>query len=103
MLLCCCPRQSRYNLDAEYTPKVGDYVQWEPGGTLQFKEPKRIQRFSWGGRFAFVEGSATGLPVRDLTKEAQPAAAPPPIRNTPNSASPKANMREDVFSLAKEM
>ncbi len=87
--------------DVEYMPKVGDHVQWEPGGILQFREPKRIQRLSSDGQFAFVDGSATGLPIRELTKLAQPAVAPPPTRNPPDSAPPRANMREDVFSLAE--
>ncbi len=56
-----------------YIPKVGDYVQWEPKGILQFMEPKRIVKISDDGAFAFVEGNHTGLPVSELTLEEKPA------------------------------
>lgn len=86
-----------------YIPAVGDYVQWEPGGIWQFREPKRITRLSTDGRFAFVEGSNTGAPIGELKKQARPEIlAPAPAgRTTANTSSPKANMREDVFSLAE--
>lgn len=59
----------------EYVPKVGDYVQWEPKGILQFTEPKRITRISEDGAFAFVADSPTGLPVGELKLEEKPTAA----------------------------
>ncbi|MGA9061104.1 MAG: hypothetical protein WB341_05480 [Terracidiphilus sp.] len=89
-----------------YVPKAGDYVQWQPGGVLQFKEPKRVSRLSQDGKFAFVDGSPTGLPIGELTKQDQPE---PSIQsNSPagNRAAAlpdprRATMREDVFSLAE--
>ena len=84
-----------------YSPAIGDYVQWEPNGILQFREPRRIVRLSTDGQFAFVEGSATGLPTGELTKQAQPANAPAVARNSATPAPLKSNMREDVFSLAE--
>jgi hypothetical protein len=85
-----------------YVPKVGDYVQWEPGGVLQFQEPKRVSRFSADGRFAFVDGSPTGLPVEELTEEARPLPAVPPTGGTRVASNPplgRTSVREDVFSL----
>jgi hypothetical protein len=92
--------------ELDYVPKVGDYVQWEPNGILQFAEPKRVARLSQDGRFAFVDGSPTGLPIAEITKHDQPKMPippTPPLGNRPDlKPTPrKANMREDVFSLAE--
>lgn len=69
--------------------KIGDYVQWESGGQLQFREPKRVRGFSPDGAYLFVDGSKTGLPVLEVTVE------------TPHSdpVSKSSMIREDVFSL----
>jgi hypothetical protein len=78
-----------------YTPRVGDYVQWEPKGILQFQEPKRITSISTDGAYVFVDGSSTGLPVEELTKQNKPAErdfVPLPNNRT---------MRQDIFSLAE--
>jgi hypothetical protein len=85
-----------------YIPRVGDYVQWEPGGVLQFQEPKRVSKLSADGKFAFVDGSPTGLPVEELTEQARPVKVTPPIagtRSVSNPPSGKTSMREDLFSL----
>jgi hypothetical protein len=58
-----------------YVPKVGDYVQWEPKGILQFVEPQRVVRISDDGAFAFVEDSNTGLPIRELVLREKPTPA----------------------------
>lgn len=85
-----------------YTPAVGDYVQWEPGGILQFREAKRLSRLSTDGNYAFVDGSNTGIPIGELTKQARPESSPSAAgRTTANPLPQKANMREDVFSLAE--
>jgi hypothetical protein len=83
-----------------YVPKVGDFVQWEPGGILQFKEPKRIVRLSTDGHFGFVEGSSTGLPIGELTKQ-EPQPSLGAARHSVTAPFLKPNMREDVFSLAE--
>lgn len=49
------------------TVSVGDFVQWQPGGVLQFPEPKRVTLVAETGDFVFVEGSATGLPIKEVT------------------------------------
>jgi hypothetical protein len=45
--------------------KVGDFVQWESGGVLQF-EAKRVYGVSEDRKFVFVEGSQSGLPVSEV-------------------------------------
>jgi hypothetical protein len=59
----------------DYVPKIGDYVQWEPKGIMQFMEPKRIVSISDDDAYAFVEGSDTGLPVGELVLHERPAPA----------------------------
>jgi hypothetical protein len=99
--------------------QVGDFVQWESGGVLQFIEAKRIREISDDGAWAFVDGSNTGLPIMELTVMAEP-----PIKDvTPPQASldqhprprtiveaqqmvglslpPKSGTRQDVFSLTE--
>lgn len=86
--------------NAGYVPQVGDYVQWESQGALQFKEPVKVLSISTDHTHAFVEGSATGLPVGQLVRAAAPARVPVPqttfSRITPV---PQTNMQEDVYSL----
>lgn len=73
--------------------KVGDYVQWESGGILQFVEPRRVNKLADNGNFVFVDGSATGIPINEVTI-VQPSSAsdqvPPTITPT---------MQQDVLSL----
>ncbi len=57
--------------------KKGDYVQWESQGVLQFIEPRRVREISDDGLWAFVEGSNTGAPVKELTVVDPPKSAPP--------------------------
>jgi len=90
-------------------PKIGDFVQWESLGVLQFQEPKCIQSFSEDGSYAFVEGSKTGLPVKDLIVVERPEAlGNTPVLSTPLRAQTGApaktlsgHMRQDVFSLTE--
>jgi hypothetical protein len=56
---------------------LGDYVQWESQGALQFEAPRKITGLSEDENFAFVEGTATGIPMEQLTKAEPPS--PPPI------------------------
>jgi len=78
------------------TPKVGDYVQWEPKGIIQFREPKRITGLSTDGKFAFVDGNGTGLPIEELKLQEKPASD-----STPPPSPTKYIMRQDIFSLAE--
>jgi hypothetical protein len=49
------------------TPVVGDFVQWELNSVLQFPIPRRLRALAEDGEWAFVEGSRTGLPIKELT------------------------------------
>jgi hypothetical protein len=42
------------------------FVQWVSGGSEMFAEPTRVKGFSEDGKFAFVEGTRTGIPVSEL-------------------------------------
>ncbi|MEP7363217.1 MAG: hypothetical protein ABI972_08175 [Acidobacteriota bacterium] len=75
-------------------PAVGDYVQWECYGQIQFPEPRRIRAFSDDEAYAFVDGSNTGLPVDELTIMQTPTdLLPPPTPPIP-PGTPKANPLE---------
>jgi hypothetical protein len=79
-------------------PDIGDYVDWELNGVLQFREPKRIRGFSEDGQYAFVDDSKTGLPIGELTVKERPLDAANNLFNVPPKTS---TMREDIFSLAE--
>jgi hypothetical protein len=85
-------------------PKVGDVVQWESNGVLQFTA-RRILGLSTDGAYAFVEGSATGLPVKEITVIQQAATlpqgmAPPPMAEVQPTAAQKAiGTKQDTFTL----
>jgi len=84
------------------TPEVGDYVQWESQGIMQCKEPVRVTGISTDGTHAFVEGTSTGLPVRQLRRATAPATPPTQARLQPQSRAlllPTTAMQEDVYSL----
>ncbi|MBV9759829.1 MAG: hypothetical protein JO340_04625 [Acidobacteriaceae bacterium] len=98
--------------DEEVSLGVGDYVQWESQGTLQFPVPKRIREISEDQKWAFVEGSNTGLPMEELSKVDAPppsvqAARTPPRPRTIAEAQemfggiskPATLISQDVFSL----
>jgi hypothetical protein len=59
-------KQSQKEGDQSAPPQIGDHVQWESNGQIQF-EAKRIRGFSPDGLWAFVDGSDTGLPIEELT------------------------------------
>jgi hypothetical protein len=87
--------------------KIGDAVQWESQGVLQFLEPRKVREISEDGEWAFVEGSNTGILLKELTVVADkqtptPASAasqPPRPRTTVIEAQPDAGARQDLFSL----
>jgi len=56
---------------ADPLPKFmpGDRVQWISQGAYHFAEPMHILRMSDDGKFAFFEGSETGVPVEQLEAE----------------------------------
>lgn len=84
--------------EGEYAPKVGDYVQWESVGVLQFPEPKRIRELSPDG-YAFVDGSYTGIPIAQLKRATAPTSAQTPASIIPLSPL-KTHMQEFVVPLS---
>jgi hypothetical protein len=95
---------------ARFPPKlkVGDFVQWENNGVLQFPQPRRVMEVTESGDFAMVDGSTTGLPIKELTVVSPPPPADTKIEPSTgmiglNSVAPKAaasaGMRQDVWNL----
>lgn len=80
--------------------KVGDFVQWESGGMLQFTEPRRVTRLSADGQFVFAEGSETGLPINEvkLMEVKARGEMPPP----PPPIHAQAGFSQDVYTLGEE-
>ncbi|HSY33481.1 MAG TPA: hypothetical protein VLA42_15965 [Verrucomicrobiae bacterium] len=86
---------------AGYIPKVGDYVQWESNGILQFPQSKRVTEISADGKYAMVEGSYTGLPIGELSLAKTPQGltiVPPPEPRI--QVSPNIHMQEFVVPLS---
>jgi hypothetical protein len=78
--------------------RIGDLVQWESQGAWQFPEPKKIVRFSDDEKYAFFDGSNSGIPVDQLLKQdVKPKDDPPP----PGKGRMDITMRQDIFSLAE--
>jgi hypothetical protein len=80
--------------------QIGDYVQWESQGILQFDKPRRISKISEDAKFAFFDGSTTGVPIDGLTKADAPTdqrenSAIPETKRIPH----KPGMNSDVFTL----
>lgn len=75
------------------TPEVsiGDYIQWESLGVLQFTQPQRVRWVSEDGTHVAVEGSDTGIPVEQVSIKLPPAPptssrqTPPPVANAEHS------------------
>lgn len=74
---------------------VGDLVQWENGGALQFPAPRRVRWVSDDEAWLAVEGSDTGIPMNEVTVESSsPIKALPPI---PPQSAPSPS-QQDGFS-----
>lgn len=73
--------------------KVGDFVQWTSGGVDQLPQPRKVTAIS--GRHAFVHGSATGIPLEQLTVVDPPK---PTLGDSANSAY-KAASGDDISVL----
>jgi hypothetical protein len=87
------------------TPAVGDTVQWESQGVLQFSAPRRVRALTDDGEWAFVDGSDTGLPVKELTVTATPPPSDPKGTQKTSVKPPTLpeyqGSRQDVFSLSE--
>ncbi|HEY4146647.1 hypothetical protein [Pinirhizobacter sp.] len=75
----------------ERNPEVGDLIQWESGGVLQFDTARRVRAVQVldEERWVFVEGSTTGIPMTETLVEVRakksgaapemPLVAEPPV------------------------
>ncbi len=83
---------------------VGSVVQWESGGVLQFPQPRQVIRFSDNGKFVFVEGSPTGLPIEEiiLSNATTVNAGGSPQSVTPVVQRGHAGFKQDVYTLGDE-
>lgn len=76
---------------------LGDLIQWESGGVLQFKEPQKVRAIHDDGAWVWVEGSNTAIPMNEVIVEhpSRGSFDPPP----PPSKVLGAGRREDKASL----
>lgn len=67
--------------------RVGDLVQWESQGVLQFPEPLRVRLVTDDGEWIAVDGSETGIPMNEVIVEKRTAETrektPPKFSLTP--------------------
>ena len=54
------------------TVRRGDLIQWECGGSYMFNPLARVTGLSPCGRFCFVEGTGTGIPVDQVVEVKRP-------------------------------
>ncbi|WP_292533754.1 hypothetical protein [Methylocystis sp.] len=77
--------------------KVGDLIQWESQGALQFPQPLRVRWISDDGQWLAVEGSDTGIRMSEAIVDTRVAAPPiPPAAHSPADLKPKVEA-EDGF------
>lgn len=85
---------------------VGDLVQWESAGVLQFDSPRRVRWVSDDGAWLAVEGSDTGIPMDQVTVEAPakptaPHVPPAAPAIAADAASAKVGQRKAVFPVSE--
>lgn len=90
---------------SDVRPRIGDFVQWESQGVMQFVEPRRVAGFSDDGLWAFIEGEKTGVAVSELSVKkiaaAVNAVAPPPapLAVAASVAPAAAGIKTETFAL----
>lgn len=73
------PLQNSSERNGAMSVSVGDYIQWESNGVLQFQQPKRVRWISDDGAWVAVDGSDTGIPATEIIleeKDRNPPAIP---------------------------
>lgn len=78
--------------------KVGDLVQWESQGTLQFGTPQRVRFVTDDGEWIAVEGSETGIPMSEVTVEERGVAERP---SSPRFALPSTPKEDEAVALGE--
>ena len=57
--------------------RVGDFIQWEAGGVLQFETPKRVRLISLDGQHVAVDGIEAGIPMEQVIVEQRASEGKP--------------------------
>lgn len=70
--------------------RVGDLIQWESQGALQFNHPLRVRLVSDDGDWVAVEGSETGIPMSEVIVEEKSQGTPPMFSLLPTQEGPRA-------------
>lgn len=91
--------------EGKVSVSVGDFIQWESQGALQFEKPLRVRWVSDDGSHLAVEGSETGIPMNQaIVHDAPSAVTPPPQSPPPASTSlprtTKEGQRTAVFPVS---
>ncbi len=84
---------------------VGDFIQWESGGALQFEKPRRVRWVSDDKSHVAVEGSDTGIPMSQVMLQDAPVVlkpqSPPPASPAPLQEVIKEGQRKAVFPVSE--
>lgn len=64
----------------EVAVQIGDLIQWESNGALQFPEPIKVEWISEDGEWLRVEGSDTGIPASEVVRHTPEKAPAKPKR-----------------------
>lgn len=87
-------------------PNIGDFVQWESQGVLQFPKPVRVRDINEEDGYIFVDGSLSGIPIDEVIIEESPqegVKTPPPANPGTSVTTPPlgVNMRQETFTLSE--
>jgi len=78
--------------------RVGDFIQWESQGALQFPKPLRVRLVTDDGQWVAVEGSETGIPMNEVIVESsdqsRTLSAPPTFSLALTAIMPEADKGE---------
>lgn len=83
---------------------VGDLVQWESQGALQFETPRRVRWISSEGDWIAVDGSDTAIPMDEIIVEKSGSKTPPPIppeHSETEDVQASAGQRKAVFPVSE--
>jgi hypothetical protein len=86
--------------------QIGDFVQWESGGALQFETPRRIRWVSDDLSHVAVDRSDTGIAMSEVfvvtapAGRAQPPQSPPPSASLANTPA-KDGKRTAIFPVSE--
>ncbi len=82
----------------EVKASIGDHIQWESNGTLQFEHPRRVRAISDDDCWVCVDGSETWIPMEQVSIEKRFQSG----SNTPPPPLPEENPRSEISVGADE-